>query len=328
MPKKEETAAKDVFLHVSTQHLRPDQRLEYWRSLHGRIEIDAADAEGAKDYRASLMRYADPTGVEFGYATSDANIVGYGKPESDLVIVSVPVAGEMLFTTRNDDRIRVRASSGLTIVNGVELEKSRSDGFSHVYLTLERTHIEAALGIGAGMLARGVYSVPEDGLTRMLQSHLQSMALHGDQLDANGAMIATKAATDLVLGVMASQNAQLVENAGDLTAAACFEAASRYITLNISNVSLTADDVAQALGVSRAHLYRLFEQEQLSIGDMIRSQRIARASDILRDDPGRPIKQVAFMVGYQSAASFTRAFRDITGYSPSDFRQSLVERLI
>jgi AraC-like DNA-binding protein len=50
--------------------------------------------------------------------------------------------------------------------------------------------------------------------------------------------------------------------------------------------------------------------------------RVGGACNLLHD-PNRRVSEVAFEVGFQSLSQFNRAFRKITGKSPSNYRAAL-----
>jgi AraC family transcriptional regulator len=83
---------------------------------------------------------------------------------------------------------------------------------------------------------------------------------------------------------------------------------------------LTLDDVADAGGVSRYHMSRIFGiATGCSIIRYVRGRRLTEAARILAS--GAPdILAVALDAGYGSHEAFTRAFRDQFGLTPEVFR--------
>jgi len=72
-------------------------------------------------------------------------------------------------------------------------------------------------------------------------------------------------------------------------------------------------------GVSPTHLSRLVKKETgKTLREHQRRFRIAHACDRLREDES--VTEVALEVGYQSLSHFAKAFRDVTGQSPSQWR--------
>ena len=93
-----------------------------------------------------------------------------------------------------------------------------------------------------------------------------------------------------------------------------------HIETNFGN-ALTLDDIAQAAGVSRFHLARVFETRMgHSVMGYVRARRLAIAARQLA--AGAPdILAVALDAGYGSHEAFTRAFSAAFGATPEAVRQ-------
>ena len=81
------------------------------------------------------------------------------------------------------------------------------------------------------------------------------------------------------------------------------------------------DLIAESLGTSRRSLQRGLAEQGVSYTDLLTRVRLRRAAEWLeRSD--RPVVEIAFDLGYADASNFTRAFRQLTGVTPSAFRQT------
>lgn len=81
--------------------------------------------------------------------------------------------------------------------------------------------------------------------------------------------------------------------------------------------------LAEVSGVSEAHFSRCFKAAfGLPPHRYLLTRRIERAAALLRDGD-LPITDIAFATGWSSLGTFGRTFRDITGESPSEFRERL-----
>ena len=96
-----------------------------------------------------------------------------------------------------------------------------------------------------------------------------------------------------------------------------------FIKENLALPSLGPELVAQAAGVSRARLYRLFEPCG-GIACYIREMRLRRAFTDLASPAShhRQIADIAYAWGFADAAHFSRCFRQRFGVSPSCIRSS------
>ena len=84
----------------------------------------------------------------------------------------------------------------------------------------------------------------------------------------------------------------------------------------------TAEDVAAQLNLSVRTLHRQLKEEGVSLQRLKNEVRRERAMKLLLQT-GKPVKQVAAAVGFDSEKSFARAFREWTGVAPSRFREGM-----
>lgn len=86
---------------------------------------------------------------------------------------------------------------------------------------------------------------------------------------------------------------------------------------------LTIDEVARRVGVSEDHLIRMFRESfGLTAGAYYVRLRIAVACRLLRDTDEK-MDEVALQVGYSGAANLSRAFKEVMGVRPGEFRRSV-----
>jgi AraC-like DNA-binding protein len=100
------------------------------------------------------------------------------------------------------------------------------------------------------------------------------------------------------------------------------ERARRLIGRRLAEPDLSPDSLCKELHVSRSRLYRLFELLG-GVSAYIRHQRLLRARDALLDmsDP-RSINSIAEHWGFFDASTFSRAFKQEFGLSPTDVREA------
>jgi AraC-like DNA-binding protein len=78
--------------------------------------------------------------------------------------------------------------------------------------------------------------------------------------------------------------------------------------------------VADLLGVSLRHLHSLFETTGISFSQAVTAERMKESRRLLLEAPERPVSQIALACGFESLATFYRAFRAAHGIPPGDFR--------
>ncbi|MDF2567284.1 MAG: AraC-type DNA-binding protein [Oscillospiraceae bacterium] len=96
------------------------------------------------------------------------------------------------------------------------------------------------------------------------------------------------------------------------------EKALKYIQYNYSRY-IGVQDVAEYVGISRSHLYRLFvETTGLSPNEFLSMYKINEACSLLRKGT-LSVNQVASSVGFSDALYFSRVFKKIKGVPPTKY---------
>ncbi len=86
--------------------------------------------------------------------------------------------------------------------------------------------------------------------------------------------------------------------------------------------TITATDVAAALGVSRSYVSHIFSGRfAIHFCDYINSLRLLEAASLLRD-PAASVTDVALHVGFSNLRTFNRAFMKQYGMTPTAYRKS------
>ena len=102
------------------------------------------------------------------------------------------------------------------------------------------------------------------------------------------------------------------------------ERARRIVRARLGDRTLTPAGLAQAMGVSRSVLYRLFEP-QGGVARYIQRCRLAAASQALSDPSDtRRIHVIAEAFGFPNVQEFSRAFHSQFGLSPSEVRREMM----
>jgi AraC family transcriptional regulator len=83
----------------------------------------------------------------------------------------------------------------------------------------------------------------------------------------------------------------------------------------------SVDSLAATAHLSPFHFHRIYRaMTGEGLADTLRRVRLAMAARLLAGAEGS-VTDIALDVGYGSPQSFARAFRDVTGWSPSEFQQ-------
>ena len=96
-----------------------------------------------------------------------------------------------------------------------------------------------------------------------------------------------------------------------------------FIHAHYCDVNLSTDMVADALNRNSAYLARFFrEQMKVGMASYIKKHRVDAAKSILREEE-LVLSDLAMRVGFGTANSLIRAFKDVEGITPGQFRESV-----
>jgi AraC family transcriptional regulator len=97
--------------------------------------------------------------------------------------------------------------------------------------------------------------------------------------------------------------------------------AATFIGQHIDD-ELTLENLSDQFGISKFHFHRLFTAfTGLSLQQYIRWLRLKRAAHQLIVDKEQSIINIAIAAGFESHEAFTRSFKKVCGFSPSEYRQ-------
>jgi AraC-like DNA-binding protein len=97
----------------------------------------------------------------------------------------------------------------------------------------------------------------------------------------------------------------------------------RYIEDHLRDPTLTAESVADGVHISPRYLRAIFSESGEKVSDYIRRRRVEECARKMRDPAwaGHSLMKIAFSSGFNSAAHFSRCFRDRFNVSPRQYRR-------
>jgi AraC-like DNA-binding protein len=205
------------------------------------------------------------------------------------------VAGQAVALRVGDPAWRLRTGGPAWTVLGVRL-----DGYAEAFADLRARHPEP-------------FRCPADGALA------QQLAALVDE-DAAPMRIGLAAGLRLASGVVALLAEQTVAGEADSQAAGRLVRQALRLIEARPPVEVHVEGIAAALGISRRHLTRCFQQRLgRSPAQVITEHLVRQACTLLRSTTA-PVAEVAHRLGYQSPSAFAAAFRDLTGLSPTEYR--------
>ncbi|MEU6657654.1 helix-turn-helix domain-containing protein [Streptomyces sp. NPDC046821] len=96
-----------------------------------------------------------------------------------------------------------------------------------------------------------------------------------------------------------------------------------YIENRLAHPDLAPDSIAEAHGISRRYLFKLFAAEDLTVAAWIRTRRLERCARDLASPASaeQPISMIAARWGLLDCRHFSRVFKAAYGETPRDYRR-------
>ncbi len=186
---------------------------------------------------------------------------------------------------------------------GIVVPMRHLSSYARVIDSMTATRIDGSSGVGA--IAATMLNHLEQGLISMNPS-LRSRII-GAATDVIDTLCWQEVSAS---GLVADVNATRLQEAMD------------HMSANLDSPDLSPARLAAAMHVSVRTLYAIFEESGLSVSATIRSKRLERCAQDLRD-PSRSnetISQIAARWGFSTPTSFTRTFRQYFGSTPNEYR--------
>ncbi|MCC4723255.1 AraC family transcriptional regulator [Salinicoccus sp. RF5] len=86
---------------------------------------------------------------------------------------------------------------------------------------------------------------------------------------------------------------------------------------------VTIDMVASDLNISKSYVSHVFrEMTGFTVMEYVMGSRLMRAKYLLEAEPSKPLKDIAFESGFESASHFSRYFKEKVGVTAKEYRQT------
>jgi AraC-like DNA-binding protein len=305
---------------VSTEHLRPADRVPFWRDVIGstvaRFELEPAGEQFS--YEGRFCRLHD---LRLSYVAGSAHRARWSHIETE---------GAATLTL-------VTSLAGAGRVSHLGREVSIPAGGSILLSSADPTHMEWTpsrclfIRVPQSALAP-MLSSPDMALMRVMPGSIEPLRLltgYVDMLIKDPALTETAELRRLAVNHthdLVAMAAGATRDAAEIAAgrglrAARMRAIKADIAQNLdSDVSVAA--LAMRHRVTPRYIRKLFEGEGTSLSRFVRGQRLMHVHRMLADrrHADRAICDIAFAAGFGDLSTFNRDFRRRFGMTPSDVR--------
>ena len=172
------------------------------------------------------------------------------------------------------------------------------------------------------VLSASEFSTINTGMGRLFSDYLLALAKRLSMVNAEG-VPGLAAATRAMILACSKPSGKQPRDATGQTTTSMLERARCFVQRNFSDPNFGPDRLRGELGISRAHLYRLFEP----FGGVLRyiqRRRLLEAHLALTDpNDHRRVAEVAKVSGFARRSDFGRAFKHEFGYTPTELRAGI-----
>jgi len=95
-----------------------------------------------------------------------------------------------------------------------------------------------------------------------------------------------------------------------------------YVEEHLREAGLSVEKIADAHGITKRYLHKLFEAEEMSVGRLIWERRLERCKRDIENPyfSGKSITEIAYSWGFSSSSHFSRVFKERFRKSPREIR--------
>ncbi|WP_282095356.1 helix-turn-helix domain-containing protein [Epibacterium ulvae] len=193
-----------------------------------------------------------------------------------------------------------------------------SDGVDQMVIQLPYEKLRARLPNAETLTARRVDGT--NALNRMAYAHLRQYAAVLEEQPPEVQHLLQEIMLDLIAASLATLHTTGYELSRPQTLS--LMRAKQFIRGNLQDHDLDPTRVAQATGLSRRSLRRLFAESGDSLSGYLRDARLDKAAEDLRNPlcASQSISEIAVKWGMDNFSHFTRTFKARFGQTPTEFR--------
>ncbi|MBP3361228.1 MAG: response regulator [Clostridia bacterium] len=117
-----------------------------------------------------------------------------------------------------------------------------------------------------------------------------------------------------------NQAVEIINNNENMQEHTLVSKMKKYITENYSE-HITLESISKAVYAHPVYLSKLFREETgMNFIDYLTKVRIDKAKELLRNSSYK-IYDISYMVGYESSKHFSTVFKELTGYTPKEYKR-------
>jgi AraC-like DNA-binding protein len=237
------------------------------------------------------------------------------------VLLAVLTAGEAVFRAFDGRLKLLRPGEILVLESELPLDIRVGDD-GRLSGLVAPAHLLAPRFVARERLRGGALRAHAGGVATLLHQLIAGLTLPGRAAPSPGAL--TDAVGGLVSAVLEDCWAQ-ERDEGQAMRKLRMEQIGQHMRRSFADPELSPGDTAEALGLSRRYVHKLYAQEGRSFRQDLVALRIEACLRAFTDEKqvDKTIADIAYAAGYTDISQFNRHFRKLKGDTPSSVRRAL-----
>jgi AraC-like DNA-binding protein len=304
--------------HYTTHDIEPARRLAFWNELAERTFSKMSVDSPNPAFRGEMLRWRLGELVLIRPRSEAATVHRAAIPDAaDRVVLHLQSRGTFEQTHRGQT-VLLRPGD-MTVCACDEAYRLRlSDDHATLAVELPRAALEARVPDLDDRIARALRGTSPG--VRLFHDFLLSLWRQGDQSEAEPAWQASVSNVFLDLLALALRGDTPVAHGIAHGGSHVARRLNALVEARLTDPDLSTGMLADELGISPRSVQTLFAQRATTPSAYILRRRLDRAAELLSSDASLSITQLAFELGFNDSAYFTRCFRQQFGAPPSAWR--------
>lgn len=257
---------------------------------------------------------------QFGYAQNDS-LSSYGPHIRNHYLFHYVISGTGILQATDskgtDHKYHIRSGQGFLILPGQVTTYWADERFpwEYTWIEFDGMHAKEALILAGLSMDNPIYRSNNKIYSEKMMNAMLYIANHPDETDFN--LISH---LYLFIDCLTRSSASKTTPSGDSMSRYYLEWAFAFIDRNFHN-GISVADIADSCKIHRNYLCRIF-REHLGISpqEFLITYRMSKAAQLLRTTK-LSVKDISNAVGYPNQLHFSRAFKNIYGKSPKQWRE-------
>jgi AraC-like DNA-binding protein len=315
----------DIKSVVSTEHIVPSARLEFWQRQVGSLltRLECTSTVGGEFFGSVTIHPSAPVNLfeidtaAHRIARAKQKIAQIGEEQ---VFVCMQIEGRAI--VEQDSRQGILRPGDMTLLD-TSKPFLADFPFEMAQLVFQVPRMLVRKQVGVLERFTAMVLPAENALARITVDFVRSLARDFDRLSPEIAQTLSAQALDMISMAFMSLPEEGHSTRSSVTRSMLAYRGRAFIEANLRNPALSPSDVAEHLGISKRYLSTVFASNGLSFERFLRERRLQKCARDLTDlgQAVRPIGDIAHAWGFNNLTHFSQSFKAAFGKTPRDYRR-------